>query len=504
MVVVIIAIEVRRSDMFEAVYGLIAPVVNPLARMRSSLLSIACRSPSSRAGRAVIRFSYQMDIRHNLDRRAAVRDDNRLGHVRMSTHPVRVALLGFGTVGRSVARILLERRPTGIRLTHVFNRRVARKREDWVPPDVHWTEDIDEIFASEATHIIEVIGGREPAGAWVRRALESGRSVVTANKQLIAYDGPELMALAARCRQHLRFEAAVGGGIPVIGALREGIAGDCLERIAGILNGTCNYILSSMEAEGASFADALARAQALGYAEADPTDDVEGYDARAKLAILCAVGLRRHVPPDRIACRPITVVEAVDFEYANELGCTIRQISQASLDGSRVIASVRPSLVDRRSPLARVEGSQNIIVARGHYGGDTVYAGAGAGGGPTSVAVVSDLLAIAGREPNASASVPPPAAAVDPEFVTAHYLRFVVRDKPGILAAIARITAAHAINIDAVLQRPAPSKDALPFVVTVEPCPPATLAAALEEIERLDFHVRTPVDLPLLRNGAAS
>ena len=423
----------------------------------------------------------------------------------MSTHPVRVALLGFGTVGRSVARILVERRPAGLRLTHVFNRHVARKREDWVPADVRWTEDIEEIFASDAELLVELIGGREPAGAWVRRALESGRSVVTANKQLIAHEGPDLLRVASACRRHLRFEAAVGGGIPVIGALREGIAGDCLERVAGILNGTCNYILSSMEADGATFADALARAQALGFAEADPTDDVEGYDARAKLAILCAVALRQHVPPADIACRPITVVEAVDFEYASELGCTIRQISQAALDGSRVVASVRPSLVDRRSPLARVEGSQNLIVARGRYGGDTVYSGAGAGGGPTSVAVVSDLLAVAGLEAGCFAAVLPGAPSrVDSEFVTAHYLRFVVRDRPGILAAIARIMAGHGINIDAVLQRPAPSKDALPFVVTAEPCPPATLAAALDEITGLDFHVQAPVDLPLLRNGAAA
>ncbi len=426
----------------------------------------------------------------------------------MSTHTARVALLGFGTVGRAVARILTERPPAGVRLTHIFNRDVARKRVDWVPPEVTWTDDVEAVFASDADVIVELVGGREPAGAWIRRALESGRSVVTANKQLLAHEGRELAQLAAAGRRHLRFEAAVAGGIPVIGALRDGVAGDRIVRLAGILNGTCNYILTSMESAGATFDDALARAQQLGFAEADPTDDVEGYDAGAKLAILCAVGLRVQVAPGDIACRPITLVDAVDFQYADQLHCTIRQISQAELDPgdpTRVVASVRPSLVPRRSMLARAEGSKNLIVARGQYGGDTVYSGSGAGGGPTSVAVVSDLAAIAALEPERPVSAPPqPASRVDPEFLTAHYLRFVVKDRPGVLAALARILASHQINIDAVLQQRSHSKDANPFVVTIEPCAPATLASALAEIAQLDFHVAPTVHLPILDDGSAA
>jgi homoserine dehydrogenase len=310
-------------------------------------------------------------------------------------------------------------------------------------------------------------------------------------------------------REHgrqLRFEAAVAGGIPVIGALREGVAGDRVNRITGILNGTCNFILTSMENEGAAFSDALARAQELGYAEADPTDDVQGYDARAKLAILCAVGFRVPVAPEAISCRPITLVDAIDFRYAGELGGTIRQISQAALDETspdRIIASVRPSVVPKTSPLARVDGSQNIIVARGHYGGDTVYSGSGAGGGPTSVAIVSDLVALAADRGEPRADAPSTGTVrVDPEFVTAHYLRFIVRDNPGILASIAQALAAQDINIDAVLQLPAGTKDALPFVVTIEPCAPATLARALADINALDFHVCPPVDLPLMSDGS--
>ena len=428
----------------------------------------------------------------------------------MPSHPspaTRVALLGFGTVGQSVARILTERPPAGVRLTHIFNRAIARKRADWVGRDVLWTESIDEVFASDANVIVEVIGGRDPAGAWVRRALESGRSVVTANKQLIAHEGAELGRLAASARRHLRFEAAVAGGIPVIGALRSGVSGDRLVQLTGILNGTCNYILTSMAKGGASFAGALASAQQLGFAEVDPTDDVEGYDARAKLAILCAVGLRAQVTPSDIATRPITLVDGIDFRYAGTLDSTIRQISRAAIDPSRpgrIVASVRPSLVPVSSPLARVEGGQNVIVARGQYGGDTVYSGAGAGGGPTAVAVVSDLAAIALLEPERDVAAPAEApSAVDPEFVTAHYLRFIVRDRPGILASIAQALSRHDINIDAVLQLPHEHKDALPFVVTIEPCLPATLSKAVAEIGAMDFHVVPPVDLPILTNGDA-
>jgi homoserine dehydrogenase len=416
----------------------------------------------------------------------------------------RVALLGFGTVGRSVARILTEQPPPGVRLTHVFNRNVARKRVDGIGPDVVWTDDIDQVFAAPVDLFVEVVGGLEPAGGWVTRALGAGRSVVTANKQLIAHRGPELVALAREHRCHLRYEASVAGGIPIIAALRDGLAGDRMIRVRGILNGTCNYILSSMAEKGASFAGALTEAQSLGFAEADPTDDVEGFDARAKLAILCASALRADVRPSEISTRAITSVDAVDFAHAHQLGCTIRQVSHAEWgegSGGTLHAAVRPALVPRESAIARASGSQNVIVLKGHYGGETVFSGSGAGGGPTSVAVVSDIAAIARQEPerdtDASARRP---SAIDADFVTPHYLRFIVRDRPGIIAAIAGVTERHGINIDAVLQLPYSTKDALPFVVTVEACPPSVLAQGLDEIAAMDFHVQPPVDLPML-NG---
>jgi hypothetical protein len=206
--------------------------------------------------------------------------------------PLRIAIFGFGTVGSSVARILVELQPEGLKLTHIFNRGVARKRVDWVPSSVEWSEDADAVLASDADVVVELAGGLDPAGGWVRRALDVGKSVVTANKKLIAYHGVELERLAAAKGGHLKYGAAVAGGIPIIPGLEQGMAGDRIERIEGILNGTCNFILSKMEG-GAEYAMVLAEAQAKGYAEADPTEDVGGFDARAKLAILMRLALWR-------------------------------------------------------------------------------------------------------------------------------------------------------------------------------------------------------------------
>lgn len=234
----------------------------------------------------------------------------------MAGRELKVAIVGFGTVGGSVARILSDLKPQGLALTHVFNRDVKRKRADWVPPFVAWTESIEDILASDADVVVELVGGLDPSREWVTRALEAGKSVVTANKKLIAYHGVELEKLARKKGATLLYGAAVAGGIPVIPALRQGFAGDHITRIEGILNGTCNFILSKMEA-GAEFAEVLKEAQRLGYAEANPSEDVDGFDARAKLVILSRLALRADVDPEQIACRSITEVAAIDFEYAS-------------------------------------------------------------------------------------------------------------------------------------------------------------------------------------------
>jgi homoserine dehydrogenase len=415
---------------------------------------------------------------------------------------VNVAIVGFGTVGQAVARILVTS-PGPLRLTHICNRHVERKRADWVPPDVVWTERFDDILAAPVDIVAELVGGLEPAGTWVARALAAGKSVVTANKQLMAHRGGELLALAAAHDRHLGFEASVAGGIPVIRAVRDGLAGDRLVGISGILNGTCNYILTRMESEGLAFDEALAEARARGYAEADPTDDLDGYDARAKLCILARVGLRTALAPEQVACRSIRPVTRVDFVYASRLGCTIRQVSQVTLgaEGEPVVAWVQPCLVRRTSPLARVHANQNLVLVAGRFGGETGFSGFGAGGGPTAVAVVSDLIGIAeqghGAHPDRLVDVATPAAVTD-RVRAPYYLRFVVQDRPGIIARLADILARHGINIDAVLQEPGVPKSALPFVVTLEECEPASLAGALEAMAALDFHVQAPFALPIL------
>ncbi len=409
--------------------------------------------------------------------------------------PLRIAIFGFGTVGSSVARILLESRPDGLELTHVFNRNVARKKADWVPAGVAWSEDADAVLASEIDVVVELAGGLDPAGGWVRRAIESGKSVVTANKKLIAYHGVELERLAAAKGGHLKYGAAVAGGIPVIPGLEQGLAGDRIERMEGILNGTCNFILSSMD-QGADYAAVLAQAQANGYAEADPTEDVGGFDARAKLAILMRLALRVVVDPEEIVPQSITAVSAIDFSYARDLGCTIRQIARAEECDGAVAATVGPMLVDRRSPLAWSRGTENMVVLTGRYGGDVVFSGHGAGGHPTAVAVVSDLLALA--HGSRRVEIPSVPARIEAEFEVPHYIRFLVADRPGIVAEITGALARERINIRAIMQKAGYPAHALPFVVTVEPCKASALKRALESISKTDYLLEQPLNLQML------
>jgi homoserine dehydrogenase len=417
------------------------------------------------------------------------------------TQSCKVALIGFGTVGSSVAKILCARSNTHLRLTHILNRNVARKKVDWLPSSVQWTEIIDDVLSSDADIVVEVMGGLQPTEDWIRRALESGKSVVTANKQLIARSGLELIALARRMNQQIEFGASVAGGIPVISGLQEGLGGDELFKIRGILNGTCNYILSQIESTGIPFATALREAQKLGFAEADPTEDIDGLDARAKLTILARVGLHCNVSAENISARSISAIDSIDFEYANQLGCTIRQISWAELKGNTLFAAVQPALVELSSPLARVEGSQNLVMATGTYGGETVFGGHGAGGHPTAVAVVSDILAIARAKQAGMSYAGQPVEktpTVTADFTTKHYLRFMVKDRPGIIASLATILSQCGINIDAVVQKPGCPKSHLPFLITLEECKASLVDQALQQINSLDFLVQPCLHLPIL------
>ena len=408
---------------------------------------------------------------------------------------LKVAILGFGTVGSSVARIICDLKPQGIELTHIYNRNVGRKIAEWVPSRVAWTEDFETILESDADVVLELAGGLDPARKWVRRSLEARKSVVTANKKLIAYHGIELEKLARSKGVHLRYGAAVAGGIPVIPGLQHGLAGDYVTRIEGILNGTCNFILSKME-EGAEFADVLKEAQTLGYAEADPTEDVDGFDARAKLVILSRLALRADLDPEEIPCRSIREVGAIDFAYARELGCTIRQIARAELRDGDVLASVGPMLVPKASPLAWSRGTENTVLVGGRYGGDVVFSGHGAGGHPTAVAVVSDVVGIA--HGSRAVDLPSRKTAIGGEFLLRHSIRFVVSDQPGIIAEIALALAEQEINIHAIFQKPGYGKDNLPFVVTVEPCAASALQRVLARIDKMNCLLQKPLDLQIL------
>ncbi|MBI2187179.1 MAG: homoserine dehydrogenase [Acidobacteria bacterium] len=421
----------------------------------------------------------------------------------MHRKPLRVALLGFGTVGSSVAKILVERPELGhhVQLTHIFNRDVARKRANWMPSSVVWTENIDELFAAKPDAVVEVVGGVEPAGEWVRRALTQRTSVVTANKMLLAAHAPELLHLAATNGAQLRFEAAVAGGVPLIHGVREGLAGDRLMRVSGILNGTSNYILSRMAGCDEPMSVVLADAQRLGYAEADPSADVDGHDAAAKLVVLAGIAFRRHLRLSDIPRQSIRTISGADFRYARRLGCTIRQIAMVESADEAFHAFVGPALVLRGSQFGLNMGANNVVTIAGHYGGENSFSGAGAGGLATAVAVVSDLLSLTQRTHERGEEWP--AARVAHPPARPYYLRFVVRDRPGILAAIAAALARQRINLDAVLQEPGYPKDALPFVITAEACEEAPLRGALEEISALDFHAERPLALPMLLHPVA-
>ena len=292
----------------------------------------------------------------------------------------------------------------------------------------------------------------------------------------------------------------------MIRAIREGLAGDSLKRISGILNGTCNYMLTRMESERISFEAVLADAQAKGFAEADPTDDLDGYDARAKLCVLARIGLHVALRPDDVPCRSIRPLRDVDFVYARRLGYTIRQVSRVEHNDGRdglqsVDAAVEPALVKNGSVLSRVRGSENLVLTLGELGSETGFFGRGAGGDPTAVAVLSDVLSIArhASPPGWFGEVADDRpATVESLRASPHYLRLVVRDKPGIIAALANALSRHDLNIDAVLQEGGWPKEALPFVVTLEPARREVVDRAIDEIAPLDFHVERPVCLPIV------
>lgn len=413
---------------------------------------------------------------------------------------MRLGLLGFGTVGSSFAEVLAAGSHNEIKITRVFNRGVQRKRQHerarFVPADAIWTDRAEDVLtAADVDAVVELIGGLDPIEGWLRAALTAGKHVITANKQLLAFRGTELLDLAAKHNVQMLFGAAVAGGVPVIPGMAQGLSGDRIRRISGIVNGTCNFILSSMEC-GANYGEVLANAQRAGYAEADPSADVDGFDARAKLCILARLALQAEIRPEDVPAQTIRHVGAVDFPYAKELGCTIRQVSRAQLDSGVVRARVGPMLVPKSSPIAWSRGTQNMIVTSGEFGGDVVFSGHGAGGHPTAVAVMSDVLAVA--QGSSAVRLPVHKLTVTGDVIAPHYLRFVVADRSGIVAAIAGALAKEQVNIDSLLQHRGHASDRLPFVITTEPCLRSTLERAVAEMSTMDFMLEPPLVLEIL------
>jgi homoserine dehydrogenase len=419
------------------------------------------------------------------------------------TEPLNIALIGCGTVGGGVARLLLEQpkrlaaragRPLVLR--RVVVRDINKARAVQLPREL-LTTDLDQVIRDPEIHVAaELVGGVD----WARRAvlalLAAGKDVVTANKALLAQHGAEVFDAARRHGRAIAFEASVAGGVPIIAALSHSLAANQILSIQGILNGTSNFILTSMTENGVSYAEALAEAQRRGYAEADPTLDVNGTDAAHKLGILAHIAFGVSAPLSSIEHRGIQGVDAVDVRFAGELGYTIKLLAEAFLSDKQLALHVSPVLLHRHSPLALVRGAYNAIYVIGDAVGDTLYYGQGAGQMPTASAVTADLIDLAvGRAQrtfqtlrlwptNGELVQPRPAATVKTRF----YLRLLVDDRPGVLAEVAHVLADHHISISSVIQHEAPENgesQRVHLVIMTHTAPTSSFRAAATQLDRL-------------------
>jgi homoserine dehydrogenase len=421
------------------------------------------------------------------------------------TKPLSVGVAGLGTVGAGVLTLLRDNAETvaaragrPIAVTAVSSRDRTRDRGVSLS-GLRWYEDAAALANDPNVDVVvETIGGIQGAAAdLVRAAIAAGKPVVTANKALLAVHGAELAAAAEARNVPLMFEAAVAGGIPAIKAVREGLAANDLTRVLGILNGTCNYILTQMRERGREFAEALSEAQKLGYAEADPTFDVDGIDAAHKLAILAALAFGRPVDFGAVHVEGIRSVSALDISLAGELGYRIKLLGIARRTERGIETRVHPCMVPVAHPIAHVDGVFNAVVAEGDFVGRVVLQGRGAGAGPTASAVVADLIDIArGRRTpvwgvsNGALSALP---AIPMEHrVGAYYLRLMVLDRPGVIADVTAILRDHQVSLESMLQRGRSPGEAVPVVVTTHDCEEAQMRAALARIEALETVVEKP------------
>ncbi len=420
------------------------------------------------------------------------------------TKPLKVALLGAGVVGSQVARILVEESDTlesriGRRLELVG---VGVRNLDLPRPGIDrtlLTDDLEGLVTrGDLDVVIELIGGIEPARGLVLKAIEHGASIVTANKAMLADDLGALSSAAEAKGVDLYYEAAVAGAIPIIRPLRESLVGDEIEEVMGIVNGTTNFILDKMVTDGVDFDSALREAQALGYAEADPTADIEGHDAAAKAAILAALAFHTEVRRAEVFCEGITHVTSADIAAAEQMGCTIKLLAIAKLTGDdRIIVKVHPAMVANKHPLASVSGAYNAIFVNSREAGELMFLGQGAGGSPTASAVMGDVVTVARNRARGTAAHSSPAyarRAVAPiaESSAQFFVSFDVVDRPGILAKCAAVFGRHAVSLRIVQQslreegEPAdgfPARLGIMTHVTLE----ANLARVIEELREAEF-----------------
>ena len=421
---------------------------------------------------------------------------------------INVGLMGLGVVGGGVAAALLQRpealsRKIGrpLRLKKVLVKDLGKPRNSGLPPDM-LTADPELILADDDIHVVvEVMGGEQPAAEYMKKALAAGKQLVTANKEVMAKQGPDLVALARKNGVNLLFEASVGGGIPVVGCLMNELAANEVRGIHSIINGTTNYILTRMAYHGADFSQALAEAQQRGYAEADPTNDVEGVDASYKLAILASLAFHRTVSPEDVYRQGISGLEPQDFRYAAELGYAIKSLAVATLEDRAIRARVYPALVPLDHMLGKVDGVYNAVEVEGDLCGKVLFHGMGAGREPTTSAVVADVIEAARlMVSNAKAAgdtfAPPGPGSPDTAAVVVksiddlmcrYYLRLNVADRPGVLAQIARVLGDGQISIASVLQKDVDqARQTAEVVITIHPAQEASVQAAIRLIADLE------------------
>jgi homoserine dehydrogenase len=416
-----------------------------------------------------------------------------------------VGLLGFGTIGAGVvklmgqnASLIEEKLGTRLRLRKVADRDITTDRGVVVEPGV-LTQNVDEVLSDpKISVIIELIGGYTVAKEFILKAIENGKHIVTANKALLAVHGEEIYAAAARKGVEVRYEAAVGGGIPVLSAIKGNMAANNFGTVLGILNGTCNYILTKMTQEGADFSDVLKKAQELGYAEANPTFDIEGVDTAHKLAILVTLCFGTRVNFDDIYTEGISAISAIDINYAKEFGFKIKLLAIGKMDGDRVEARVHPTMIPLNYPLADVDGVFNAIRLTGDLVDTVMFYGRGAGMDPTASAIVGDVMAIARNLMVGVGRRSAPLGYLDSklknleikpigEIVGKYYLRFSALDKPGVLARIAGVLGKNEISIESMIQSARIAGETVPIVIMTHEAPESGIRSALEEIDSFDF-----------------